>query len=668
MEAVVRFLLQHPAAAMRIRRGLEDPITPTTNDDMVNGMQMEGSLTDARCVEAFRQVDRMLFAPESEKMSAYAPMPLREGTIHLSAPPIYAEASESLMPITPGMSFLNIGSGTGYFNSIIAYLQYSEPYISTNHGIEIWPQTVSYCQEKVKQYSHAVNCEFFQGNIYELDVKNSMMYDRIYVGACASSKSKYLYELLEVGGILVGPFQTSTGAQQLRRVTRVSQREFRTEVLKSVSFASLVEPDYSLSDDHRQFTYALPERAWSTERHASFPPSFREAVMTTLLSVRQSSILPLLPKEIWIQHIFHWCRRHWFDADNQSNGSHKAPRKSLSSTGFMSPAEKKQKIAPPLTQARKLDSTPAMSPASSSSKHTNVSADVAAEPPASGLSAPSSSSSGPSVPPVLRAGSALLGPPTVFRASAASSYSGSVSAPTTVLPTEVPTTLPTDVSASSGAEVDGEADSDENRGKWTEPPENIASSPNDGVGSAENHDEGEKHDESEKHDEVENSDEGENEGIVEVFEDGRRHLIGQADDPDDLAPDDMAGLVGGLIPIEMAHFIALAALERENRRRREVREEMPDDDAGDARSASNPMSASDDEDLEAGMRLRAFGYLHRLAGDSESESVDEPMQGQPEPAQQGLFLLAASAFDDRVRKRLISNKLACQHRPGGGGP
>jgi len=358
MEAVVRFLLQHPIAAMRIRRGLEEPVSPLSNDEMIDSMQREKTLTNERCIEAFRSVDRKPFAPESEKTASYAPMPLREGVIHLSAPPIYAEAIECLMPIEPGMSFLNIGSGTGYFNSVVAHLLHSEPYISTNHGIEVWPQAINYCKEKLEEVGLKViqRSQFFQGNIYELDVKNSMTYDRIYIGACASSKSKYLYELLEVGGVLVGPFQTSTGAQQLRRVTRLSGHEFRTEILKSVAFASLVEPA-PFSD--KLCSFFVPEEPWNIERHPAYPRSFRSMV-PTLLHIAYHQGLP----EVWIDHILPFCRRHWFDTHDEERES-----KRTSCSSRNSPVEKKLKRNP-------TESTLDASPTSSCSLYDNETYDT----------------------------------------------------------------------------------------------------------------------------------------------------------------------------------------------------------------------------------------------------------------------------------------------------
>merc|ERR1719284_1365906 len=135
------------------------------------------------------------------------------------------------------MSFLNVGSGTGYFSSVVAELCGPD---AVSDGIDIWPETVAHARECCHQLGKD-HITFTEGNVYQLDVEQGMRYDRIYLGACASAKSKYLYRLLEVGGILIGPFQAGH-MQQLRRVVRRTEAHFSVQVLNSVQFTSLVEP------------------------------------------------------------------------------------------------------------------------------------------------------------------------------------------------------------------------------------------------------------------------------------------------------------------------------------------------------------------------------------------------------------------------------------------
>eukprot|EP00931_Biecheleriopsis_adriatica_P004992 TRINITY_DN106570_c0_g1_i1.p1 TRINITY_DN106570_c0_g1~~TRINITY_DN106570_c0_g1_i1.p1 ORF type:complete len:540 (+),score=124.11 TRINITY_DN106570_c0_g1_i1:206-1825(+) len=328
------------------------------NDAMVGELVESHALQSEECIAAFKAVDRGHFWPPQGSELAYSDMPLRHGRLHLSAPHIYGKALESLMPLKPGMSFLNIGSGTGYFNCIVSQFTGHE---SANHGVEIWPETVAHAKERSAAIGKPY-IEYNLGNIYQLDVNSTMRYDRIYIGACANSRSKYLYRLLEVGGVLIGPFQAGH-SQQLRRVVRQTETQFFVEVLGSVQFACLVEPQRSvpqaspvtaarspavfapppraqqadsgsttpatvssgegiMADDGQQpvglpgvpFTFSLMEIPWTPERSWLYPASFKQAVATGLLCRPKERGVVGLPVEIWIKHIIPWCSKRWFEA------------------------------------------------------------------------------------------------------------------------------------------------------------------------------------------------------------------------------------------------------------------------------------------------------------------------------------------------------------------
>lgn len=289
-----------------------------SNQAMVENLQRNGALRSQRCIAAFEGVDRGHFWVEGA--SAYADMPLRHGRLHQSAPHIYARALEALMPLQPGMSFLNVGSGTGYFSSVVAELIGDS---SINDGIDIWPDTLAHAVERCRQLGKN-SIHFTLGNVYQLDLDAGMRYDRIYFGACANSDAKYLYGLLEIGGILVGPFQVGHG-QQLCRVVRETEKIFKVEHLNSVHFATLVEPAPSTAPLQKvdvpqpvglpgvPFTFALRQQPWSAERNWAYPEAFKRVAAVVLLGQHADPALPCLPPEIWAKHVLPWCSRSWFD-------------------------------------------------------------------------------------------------------------------------------------------------------------------------------------------------------------------------------------------------------------------------------------------------------------------------------------------------------------------
>lgn len=101
------------------------------------------------------------------------------------------------MPLKPGMSFLNIGSGTGYFSCLVAEVVGE---CGVNDGLELWPENVVHAQERCASLGK-YHIEFNVGNVYQLDVNLGMRYDRIYVkhriplvSSCRHRIAKAVYE------------------------------------------------------------------------------------------------------------------------------------------------------------------------------------------------------------------------------------------------------------------------------------------------------------------------------------------------------------------------------------------------------------------------------------------------------------------------------------------
>ncbi|XP_023218186.1 protein-L-isoaspartate O-methyltransferase domain-containing protein 1-like [Centruroides sculpturatus] len=212
------------------------------NDELVDNL-MEAEYIKSELVESvFRAVDRANYYADGCKENAYKDLAWKHGNLHLSAPCIYAEVMERLK-LEPGLSFLNLGSGTGYLNTMAGLIL--GPY-GINHGIEIHHDVVLYAQEKLHEFnteSLAIDgyefCEpkFVVGNCLLLDSTNRQ-YDRVYCGAsCPAEHENYMKNLIKVGGILVMPLN-----DQLLQITRTGETTWDIKNLLPVSFASLVKP------------------------------------------------------------------------------------------------------------------------------------------------------------------------------------------------------------------------------------------------------------------------------------------------------------------------------------------------------------------------------------------------------------------------------------------
>ncbi|XP_028659339.2 protein-L-isoaspartate O-methyltransferase domain-containing protein 1 [Erpetoichthys calabaricus] len=156
-----------------------------------------------------------------------------------------------------GLSFLNLGSGTGYLSTMVGLI--IGPF-GVNHGVELHTDVVEYAREKLDDFIKNSDtfdkfefCEpsFVVGNCLEIS-SDSHQYDRIYCGAgVQKDHENYMKILLKVGGILVMPIE-----DQLTQITRTGQSTWETKNILAVSFAPLVQPNRT--DRSKTDTVRLP--------------------------------------------------------------------------------------------------------------------------------------------------------------------------------------------------------------------------------------------------------------------------------------------------------------------------------------------------------------------------------------------------------------------------
>ena len=182
------------------------------NNDLVTKLCLTDSIKSPKVEFAFRAIDRGLYFPEERRNLAYRDLAFKSGTLHLSAPCIYCEVVEGL-ELKEGLSFLNIGSGTGYLSTLAGLLL--GPH-GTNHGVEICEDLVNFAQVKLQGFLDGTmpnilgvefcEPEFVVGDGLYID-PCYRRYDRVYCGAAVDVKyESYMRSLLKVGGILVMPF------------------------------------------------------------------------------------------------------------------------------------------------------------------------------------------------------------------------------------------------------------------------------------------------------------------------------------------------------------------------------------------------------------------------------------------------------------------------------
>lgn len=220
------------------------------NDDLVDNLKKEDYITSPDVEKAFRAVDRGDFFLSSDRDSAYEDHAWRSGTLHLSAPCIYSKAAEAL-DLKDGLSFLNVGSGTGYFSTLVGTIIGPR---GTNHGIELHDSNVRYARETVEEWVRTAPhfdrtsfCypKFVVGNALLMN-PTYRGYDRVYVGAaCPQEYIDFFKSLLNMGGVLVVPYDN-----QLQRIERVGKDDYNMKDVLSVSFADLIPPSQEQKKHH----------------------------------------------------------------------------------------------------------------------------------------------------------------------------------------------------------------------------------------------------------------------------------------------------------------------------------------------------------------------------------------------------------------------------------
>ncbi len=100
------------------------------NDDLIDNLKEAQYIRTDRVEQAFRAIDRGDYYLDSYRDNAYKDLAWKHGNIHLSAPCIYSEVMEALK-LQQGLSFLNLGSGTGYLSTMVGLI------IGENHSNDI---------------------------------------------------------------------------------------------------------------------------------------------------------------------------------------------------------------------------------------------------------------------------------------------------------------------------------------------------------------------------------------------------------------------------------------------------------------------------------------------------------------------------------------------------
>lgn len=208
-----------------------------TRDRLVDRLREKG-IIDERVLETMRTTPRHLFIDEAMAHRAYedSSLPIGQGQT-ISQPYIVARMTEILLENGVPDFVLEVGTGSGYQSAVLARLV---PKVYT-------VERISGLLEKARQCHRDIRLR----NIYTKHSDGSWgwpdhaPYPAIMVTAAPEKIPESLLEQLAIGGRMVIPVGATSGGQQLKLITRISETDFDEQTLNAVRFVPLLDGSIS---------------------------------------------------------------------------------------------------------------------------------------------------------------------------------------------------------------------------------------------------------------------------------------------------------------------------------------------------------------------------------------------------------------------------------------
>ena len=201
-----------------------------SKQELIDSMILRGMLDSPNIIDAFREIDRKYFVPESFEEHIYVDAPLPIGNNQtISQPSTVAFMLEKLEPGEDD-KVLDIGSGSGWTTALLCHIVGEEGSVI---GLERVDTLVEQGKKNLSRLNLHSHCHIQKaGEKLGLPGKK---FDRILVSASAEQIPEELFSQLNIGGILVIPVGRS-----IIKFTKISEYEVEKEEFYGFVFVPLI--------------------------------------------------------------------------------------------------------------------------------------------------------------------------------------------------------------------------------------------------------------------------------------------------------------------------------------------------------------------------------------------------------------------------------------------